>query len=211
MDASLKEKLNKYEISLKDNLFISGSEPSYEDAHFFKSLIKENFIPCQKEYPAVWAWYSLMILFEDAILNEWLKKPSKKEKKDQKDKKEVKNKEPYICDEPDNLVDNPEYKKIIKKQINDHKGEKSNVFLEVNPVDNELDLNTLAKKVLKEIKRDGLKWGEKYEIKETVFGIKKLIMGMNVGMDTSVQDVIDQLETWEEEIQSVDFALFNQC
>ena len=34
---------------------------------------------------------------------------------------------------------------------------------------------------------------------------------MNVGNETSVQDIIDQLETWEEDIQSVDFALFNQC
>ena len=33
---------------------------------------------------------------------------------------------------------------------------------------------------------------------------------MNVKMDTSVQDIIDQLETWEEEIQSVDFILFTQ-
>ncbi len=34
---------------------------------------------------------------------------------------------------------------------------------------------------------------------------------MNVSMETSVQDIIDQLETWEEEIQSVDYAFFNQC
>ena len=34
---------------------------------------------------------------------------------------------------------------------------------------------------------------------------------MNVKMETSVQDIIDQLETWEEEIQSVDFLAFNQC
>ena len=63
---------------------------------------------------------------------------------------------------------------------------------------------------MKEIKREGMKWIEKYEIKEIGFNIKKLIMGMKVKMNTSVQDIIDQLETWEECIQSVDFALFTQ-
>ena len=64
---------------------------------------------------------------------------------------------------------------------------------------------------MKEIKRNGLKWSDKYEIEEMAFKIKKLIMGLNVGLDTSVQNIIDQLETWEEEIQSVDFSLFSQC
>ncbi len=34
---------------------------------------------------------------------------------------------------------------------------------------------------------------------------------MNVKNEISVQDIVDQLETWEEEIQSVDFGIFNQC
>ena len=123
-----------------------------------------------------------------------------------------KNEEPYICDEPDNLEEKPEYKERIKEQLNKHKDERSNVFLEIKPENEEQNLDNLAKRILKEIKRDGLKWSEKYEIKEIGFkNIKKLIMGMNVGNDTSVQDIIDQLETWEEDIQSVDFLLFNQC
>ena len=138
------------------------------------------------------------------------KKENKKEKKN-KEKKENKKMEPCICDMPDNFEEKPEYKEKIKEQINKHKDETSNVFLEINPENEEQDLDKLAKRILKEIKRNGLKWSEKYEIKEIGFKIKKLIMGMNVAMDTSVQDIIDQLETWEEEIQSVDFALFNQC
>lgn len=83
--------------------------------------------------------------------------------------------------------------------------------MEIKPENEEENLDNLAKKIFKEIKRKGLKWSEKYEISEFAFKVKKLIVGMNVGMDTSVQDIIDQLETWEEEIQSVDFYLFNQC
>ena len=260
MDESLKKKLKDYENALKNNLFITGAEPSYEDAYLFKLFLDSHSQPSQKEYPSIWAWYSLMILFEDEVIKEWLKKPTKenenenknkkehkKDKKKEKEnknehkkdnkkekenknepkkdnkkenkkeekkqeKKEHKNVEPFICDQPDNLEEKPEYKETVKSQVNKHKDEKSNVFLEINPENQEQDLDILAKKVLKEIKRSGLKWGEKYEILDKgYFKIKKLLLGMNVGMETSVQDIIDQLETWEEEIQSVDFALFSQC
>ena len=222
MDESLENKLKESEVSLKDNLFITGCEPSYEDAYLFKLLTEAGIRPPQQKYPSVWAWYSLMILFEDEVINEWLKKSGKehhkkenkkenKKEKKNKEKKENKKMEPCICDMPDNFEEKPEYKEKIKEQINKHKDETSNVFLEINPENEEQDLDKLAKRILKEIKRNGLKWSEKYEIKEIGFKIKKLIMGMNVAMDTSVQDIIDQLETWEEEIQSVDFALFNQC
>ena len=157
-----------------------------------------------------------MVLFEDEVIMEWIKNSNKEKhnkKENKKEKKVNKNNEPYICDIPDNFEEKPEYLEKIKEDINKHKNEKSNVFLEINPesVNEGLDSNNSAKKIMKEIKRDGLKWSEKYEIKEIGFKIKKLIMGMNIGNETSVKDIVDQLETWEEEIQSVDFALFCQC
>ena len=88
---------------------------------------------------------------------------------------------------------------------------KNLMYFQNKPENEEQDLNILAKKIMKDIKRNGLNWSEKYEIEDIGFKIKKLIMGMNVGMDNSVQSIIDQLETWEVEIQSVDFALFSQC
>ena len=251
MDASLKKMLKDYEILLKDNLFIKGNEPSYEDAAFFRALLKAHYRPSQKEYPSVWAWYSLINLFEDEVISEWLKKsPSEnknegkkgkknkenkenkqnKENKENKQNKETKqnkedkedthkmykttwiiSNEPCICDEPDNLEEKPEFKEKIKEDLKKHKDEKSNVFLEIKPENEEQNLDNLAKRIMKEIKRNGLKWSDKYEITEVAFKVKKLIMGLNVGLNTSVQDIIDQLETWEEEIQSVDFALFSQC
>ena len=233
MDASLKKLLKDNENTLKDNLFLSGNEPSGEDAKFFKLLLDANYKPSQKEYPSVWAWYSLMILFDDDVIIEWLKASSKSNKKEKdkgneshkgndnqkeskkdkkhKEKKEHRCNDPYICDQPDNFEEKPEYEEKVKEQKNKHKDETSNVFLEIKPENEEENLDNLAKKIFKEIKRKGLKWSEKYEIIEFAFKAKKLIVGMNVGMDTSVQDIIDQLETWEEEIQSVDFYLFNQC
>ena len=72
-------------------------------------------------------------------------------------------------------------------------------------------MNLLAKKIMKEIKREGLVWNNKYEIIELGFDVKILLIGLNAKNNTSVQDIIDQLETWEELIQSVDYALFTQC
>ena len=194
------------EIFLKDNLFLGGDEPSYKDAEFFKYLIKNKYKPEKEEYPSIWAWYSIMILFEDEVIKEWMRHPNKNSKK----KNNILN-ETFICDEPDDYDINKNYKDIIIEQRNKHKDEISNVIIEIKPENTEIDLNLLAKKILKEIKREGLYWNDKYKIKEFAFGVKKLIMGMNVKMETSVQDIVDQLETWEEEIQSVDFLAFNQC
>ena len=202
MDEILKEN----EIFLKDNLFLGGDEPSSEDAIFFKLLLKNKYKPEQKEYPSIWAWYSIILLFEPDIIKEWLRHPKKNIKK----KNKIIN-EDYICDEPDDYDINQNFMNIIQKQNEKHKDEISIVFLEINPENIEIDLNILAKNIMKEIKREGLIWIEKYEIKELAFSIKKLIIGMYVRLETSVQYIVDQLETWEEEIQSVDFVLFNQC
>ena len=207
MNEKLNEMLKENEIILKDNLFLGGEEPSFEDAIFFKILIEKKYKLSQKEYPSIWAWYSIMILFDDEVIKEWLRHPHKKIKKEKGKKKE--GREKIICDEPDDYDINIDYKEKIEEQRNKHKEEISIVFLEIKP-EGDIDLNFLADKIMKEIKREGMKWIEKYEIKEIGFNIKKLIMGMKVKLNTSVQDIIDQLETWEECIQSVDFALFIQ-
>ena len=200
MDNILKEN----ELFLKDNLFLGGDEPSSEDGEFFKLLLKSKYKPEQTKYPSIWAWYSIIILFEDDVIKEWLRHPKKNAIKTNKVINEV-----YICDEPDDFDINKNYSDIIKEQRNKHKDEISNVFLEIKPDNINIDLNLLAEKIIREIKREGLSWNEKYEIKEIAFDIKKLIMRLSVRMETSVQDIVDQLETWEEEIQSIDFILFN--
>ena len=208
MADSLNELLKENEIFLKDNLFIGGEQPNYEDAKFFKLLIDNKYKPDQKIFPSVWAWYSIMILFEDEIIKEWLRHPVKTVKN------KIKNKissEQYILDVPDNYDINLDYEDKIEEQRSKHKDEVSIVFLEIKPDNVDMDLNILAKKIMKDIKRQGLVWNDKYEIKEYAFGVKILLLGMYVKTYTSVQDIIDQLETWEEDIQYVDYALFTQC
>ena len=103
-----------------------------------------------------------MVLFEDEVIMEWIKNSNKEKhnkKENKKEKKVNKNNEPYICDIPDNFEEKQEYLEKIQEDIGKHKNEKSNVFLEINPesVNEGLDSNNSAKKIMKEIKRDGLK------------------------------------------------------
>ena len=167
-DDAFKNILKENELILKDNLFLGIEEPSYKDAEFFKILLDNNYKPKQKEYPSIWAWYSIIILFDDEVIKEWLRYPHKKIKKEKKDE--------FILDEPDDYNINNNYKEKIKEQENKHKNETSNVFLEIKQEGNNNDLNELAKKIMNEIKREGMKWSDKYEIKEIGFNIKKLIL-----------------------------------
>ena len=90
------------EKKLEKNLFVNGAQPSQDDAQAFEKFITAKCVPDQDKYPSVWAWYSLMVLFEDEVIKSW--KPSgkpnqqqqqhgKKEKGGKKGKKEEKPKE----------------------------------------------------------------------------------------------------------------------
>ena len=93
------------EKKLANNLFVKGAQPSHEDAEAFEKFITAKCVPDQDKYPSVWAWYSLMVLFEDEVIKSWKatakpeqgkkggkgkggkkedKKPEKEEKKEEK-------------------------------------------------------------------------------------------------------------------------------
>ena len=59
------------EKSLANNLFIKGAHPSLDDATTFAKFVEAKCVPDQDKYPSVWAWYSLMVLFEDEVLKSW--------------------------------------------------------------------------------------------------------------------------------------------
>ena len=93
--------LNDLEKKLANNLFVKGAQPSHEDAEAFEKFITAKCVPDQDKFPSVWAWYSLMVLFEDEVIKSWKpsgkpeqhKKGEKGEKGGKKDKKGKKEKE----------------------------------------------------------------------------------------------------------------------
>ena len=225
------------EKKLANNLFVKGAQPSYEDGEAFEKFIKAKFVPDQDKYPSVWAWYSLMVLFEDEVIKSWKapakpehkkegkggEKGGKKGKKDKPEKKEEEKKEEKGGDDDLDLFgdDNEEDKKVLEEMKNKKKGEKkkkkkevdkSHVILEVKGWEADQDLEALAKKIISTIKKDGLSWNTGYKFEEVAFGVKKLVIAFLAEDDKcSVQEIVDELETWENDIQSVEVVSFNKA
>ena len=88
--------------------------------------------------------------------------------------------------------------------------QKSLVLLEVKGWESDQDLDALALKI-QTLKMEGLQWKSEYKLQEVAFGVKKIIIGMIVEDEiVSVDDVIDKLQAWEDEVQSVDILSFNK-
>ena len=234
--------LAELEKSLANSLFIRGEQPTQEDATNFAKFVEAKCVPDQDKYPSVWAWYSLMVLFEDEVIKSWkpAEKPQekkggkgkdqgkkgKKEKEGKKDegKKDGENKDEGKKEEDDLDLfgeENEDDKKLKEqmKQKNKEKKkdkkkpvDKSHVILEIKGWEEGQDLEALAKKIISTIQKDGLQWNTGYKLEEVAFGIKKLVIAFLAEDDKcSVQEVQDILESWEDEIQSVEVVSFNKA
>ena len=219
--------LAELEKSLANNLFIKGAHPTHEDATNFAKFVEAKCVPDQDKYPSVWAWYSLMVLFEDEVIKSWkpAEKPQEKKggkgkdgKKGKKEEKEGKKEEEddldlFGDDNEDDKKAKEEIKKKNKEKKKDKKKpvDKSHVILEIKGWEEGQDLDALAKKIISTIKKDGLQWNTGYKLEEVAFGIKKLVIAFLAEDDKcSVQEVQDELESWEDEIQSVEVVSFNK-
>ena len=231
--------LVELEKSLANNLFIKGAHPTQEDATMFAKFEEAKCIPDQDKYPSVWAWYSLMVLFEDEVIKSWKPAEKPKEKhqgkgkegkegkegkgkeKKGKGKKEEKKEEKAEEDDMDLFGEETEEEKKAKEEIKKKNKEKkkekkkpidkSHVIMEIKGWEKDQDLEALAKKIISTIKKDGLQWNTGYKLEEVAFGIKKLIIAFLAEDEkVSVQEITDELESWEDEIQSVDVVSFNK-
>ena len=89
--------------------------------------------------------------------------------------------------------------------------EMSLIILEVKPVDDTTNLDTMAQRIF-DIKKDGLIWktGD-YKKEPVAFGIFKLIVGFSCeDSKISVDDIQDTIEGFEDMVQSVEIASFTK-
>lgn len=85
------------------------------------------------------------------------------------------------------------------------------VLLEVKPLDDKTDLDKLAKKIFSEITQDGLFWKTEYKKEPVAFGIFKLIIGFSLEDEkVSVDDIVEKIEGYEDDVQSVEIQAFNK-
>merc|ERR1712038_235516 len=86
---------------------------------------------------------------------------------------------------------------------------KSSITFDVKPWDDETDLDALCLKI-KAIEKDGLLWGTSQK-KPLACGIFKLVVTCVVEDDkVGSDDLIEQIEAFEDEVQSVDVAAFQK-
>ena len=88
---------------------------------------------------------------------------------------------------------------------------KSLVILEVKPWGPENDLDALGKRIVKEVKMDGLVWKSEFKKEPVAFGVFKIIIGCVIEDDkVPMDDVTEAIEAFEDDVQSVDIAAFNK-
>ncbi len=80
----------------------------------------------------------------------------------------------------------------------------------MKPYEAETDLDELAKKVLS-IEMDGLFWKTEYKKDPIAYGVNKLVVGCVVEDEkVCVDDLVEKIEAFDEEVQSVDIVCFNK-
>lgn len=229
--------LSTLDANLKDNLFIGGASPNAEDALVFEQFRQNNTEPNQETHLNLWSWFALVSLFQEEIVNSWksivAQKPAQKQaqkpaaKKEEKpvEKKEEepveKKEEKPAEDECDNLFDDEpadekaleelkkkqETKKEVKKII-----QKSLVIFDIKVWEPQPDevLEALAQKIL-DIQQEGLFWKSEFKLNDVAYGVKKITIGCVIEDDkVSTEDLIAEIESWEDDVQSVDIVSFNK-
>ena len=83
-------------------------------------------------------------------------------------------------------------------------------MFDVKPYEAETDLDQLFVKVIG-IEMDGLQWKQDNKKEPIAYGVCKLVVGCVIEDNkVSVDDLIDKIMEFEEEVQSVDIAVFNK-
>ena len=88
---------------------------------------------------------------------------------------------------------------------------KSLIVWDVKGWDDTTDLTELGNKILKEIVMDGLVWKTEFKLEPVAFGVKKLCIGAVVEDEKVSTDTVgEEIEKFEDFVQSVDIAVFNK-
>lgn len=184
-------------------------------------------------YPNLFFWWSIVSKFTPAIRDSWpahtekagaTTAPKDAGKKGKKGKKEEK-KEEVAADEEfdpfadDDGEDDAEAAAALAKKTEDAKKKKAKakpvakslIIWEVKPWGPETDLDALGKKILDEVKMDGLQWKTEFKKEPVAYGVFKIVIGATVEDEkVSTDDVQEAIEAFEDFVQSVDIVAFNK-
>jgi len=215
---------NTLEATLKNQQWVGGQTPTAADKDAFEALSKAGMVNAET-HPNTFAWFALVSKFSDKVKATWAAggapaaggkgkgKGGKKEAPKKKDD-DVEMDDLFGDDDDDGAA--AKAAAASAKAAKDKKKKKvviamSIVMLEVKPLDDTTDLDKLAAKIFAEVTQDGLFWKTEYKKIPVAFGIFKLYIGFSCEDDkTSVDDIVERIEAFEDQVQSVEIASFNK-
>ena len=99
---------------------------------------------------------------------------------------------------------------ILEHEFSSQAVEKSLVVLQVKPWEADTDLEMVWREIIK-FEKEGLTWGEKFQLEPIAYGIKMLVMTCSI-VDSLIlmDDVTEAIEALEDYVQSVTVASMNK-
>ncbi|KAL0274812.1 UNVERIFIED_CONTAM: hypothetical protein PYX00_002846 [Menopon gallinae] len=206
--------LNKY---LEDRSYITGYTPSQDDVNVFKKITKAPGL----NTPHAYRWYNHIKSFSNEELKEFPAGtggcgdvPSSSAATANGKAQDDDDVDLFASDEEEDK----EAARIREERLKSYQEKKSkkpaviaksSIILDVKPWDDETNMKEMEDNV-RTIQMDGLVWGAS-KLVPVSFGINKLqIMCVVEDEKVSVEDLVDQIQTFEDHVQSVDIAAFNK-
>merc|ERR1712193_499097 len=197
-DVSTQKGLGLFNKFLSDKTYVSGYAPSADD---FELLDKFNEAPPTK-FCNVARWYNHIKSFEDERDQICGGSSSKAETPaaaaaDDEEAERLR----------EELIEQRAREQLEKNKLKDKPVAKSSILFDVKPWDSETDLLELEKKI-RQISMEGLVWTAA-ELKPIAFGVNKLTIMCTIVDDlVSSDNLQEQIEAFEDDVQSVDIAAF---
>jgi elongation factor 1-beta len=221
--AETETKTLEIESYLSSNAYLSGGPlPGAQDSSVFFSL---KAAPDAAKYHNFFHWFATLSMFNPAVIKTWgaaKKEQPKKggDKKAEEAKETKKEASDDLFGDDDEATIAADKARLEAKKVEDAKKKaakvkevvipKSIIIFDVKIIEEDQDLDKLAAKIL-EIKLDGLLWKTEYKKVPVAYNIKKLQMGCIVEDEkVSTDDIFDQIQAWEDEVQSVDVVSFQK-
>ena len=215
-DKELGAKLNNYEQVLSKNRFVGGDQLTSLDKDFFNFVKPHGANLSGISHPFVLGHFNFMYRLNPKLQDKLPVVEDPQVAKKAAAKKEADDLDDLFGDDDE---DDDAAKKAAEAAKAAAKGGKkkkvviamSLVMLEVKPLDDTIDLDALAKKLIAEITQEGLYWKTEFKKEPVAFGIFKLIIGFSIEDEkVSVDDIVERIEGYDELVQSVEIAAFNK-
>ena len=222
------DQLKDVESYLAECQFLSGKElPGDQDFDMLKAMNEKGFTPHSDKLPNTFGWFWHMSSYTAPARDLWksANAPAKAEPKAEP-KVEAKTAAPAPAkaddDDFDLFGDETEEDKVaaeaLKTKVEAPKKvkvapiAKSLVCFDVKGYEVGQDFEAMAARIRAEVNADGLIWMDTHKVVPIAFGMMKLQMTMLI-VDDKIQtdDIFEQIEAWEDDVQSTDVVSFNKA